>query len=196
MGKFGIVVLGSALLLAGGCAKKDLVKQDEPVTAAAAQPSQTPSSTSTATPAPQQSAPAREEAAKPQTVAGETVSMKDPAVTAAEVKSALEKVYFAFDSYALSEQSRETLYKNAEIIIKKSTAKYTVEGHCDERGSDEYNLALGEKRAKSAFNYLVTLGVPAERLVTVSYGKERPAEPGHDEEAWAKNRRVEFSYAK
>jgi len=112
------------------------------------------------------------------------------------VKSALEKIYFAFDSFALTEQSRETLYKNAEQIIKKSTAKYTVEGHCDERGSDEYNLALGEKRAKSAYNYLITLGVPAERLSTVSFGEERPADPGHDEEAWAKNRRAEFSIAK
>jgi peptidoglycan-associated lipoprotein len=193
MGMFGIVVLGGALLVAGGCAKKDMVKQDEPV-AGTQSPTPAQAAVPKPTPAPAKAAP--EEPARPLPVQGETVSMKEPAVAAPEVKSALEKIYFAFDSFALTEQSRETLYKNAEQIIKKSTAKYTVEGHCDERGSDEYNLALGEKRAKSAFNYLITLGVPAERLTTVSFGEERPADPGHDEEAWAKNRRAEFSITK
>lgn len=192
-GMFGMVVLFGALLMAGGCAKKDLVKQDEPVTVAPAQtPTKAPASQPVAPPAPT----VAEEPAKPQVVQGETVSMKEPAVAPQEVKSELEKIYFAFDSSALSEEARNTLYNNAEKFIKKSAAKYTVEGNCDERGSDEYNLALGEKRAKSAVSYLVTLGVPAERLTVVSYGEERPADPGHDEEAWAKNRRVEFHVAK
>lgn len=187
---YGMVVLCGALLVTGGCAKNDMVKPDQPVTAVPA-PAPTPA------PTPKPAAPpaptAQEESARPQTVQGEAVSMKEPVQVASEVKSALEIIYFNFDSYALSEPSRDTLYKNAEQIIKKSSAKYIVQGHCDERGSDEYNLALGEKRAKSAYNYLITLGVTADRLTTVSYGKERPAVPGHDEAAWAKNRRVEFS---
>ncbi len=187
---YGMVVLCGALLVTGGCAKNDMVKPDQPVTTAPAPapvPAPTPKPATTTAPT------VREESARPQPVQGEAVSMKEPVQTASEVKSALEIIYFNFDSYALSEPSRDTLYKNAEQIIKKSSAKYTVQGHCDERGSDEYNLALGEKRAKSAYNYLITLGVTADRLTTVSYGKERPAEQGHDEAAWAKNRRVEFS---
>jgi peptidoglycan-associated lipoprotein len=106
---------------------------------------------------------------------------------------AFEKIYFDFDSYVLSQQARDVLSKNADLLKNKDTSlKIQIEGNCDERGSDEYNLALGEKRAKSAFNYLVTLGVPAERLSVISYGKEKPVDPGHDEAAWAKNRRDEF----
>ena len=67
-----------------------------------------------------------------------------------------------------------------------------IQGHCDERGTNEYNLALGERRAMAAYNYLVTLGVPGDRLSTISYGEEMPVDPGHNEEAWAKNRRDEF----
>jgi peptidoglycan-associated lipoprotein len=110
------------------------------------------------------------------------------------LKVALDKIYFAFDSDVLTDQSREALYKDAETIIKKTTGKYTLEGHCDERGSDEYNMALGEKRAKAVQKYLLTLGVAPERLSTISFGEEKPAEPGHDEGAWAKNRRVEFNH--
>ena len=75
---------------------------------------------------------------------------------------------------------------------KNSALKVRIEGHCDERGSDEYNLALGERRAKAAMNYLVTLGIADKRLSVISYGKEKPVDPGHDEAAWAKNRRAEF----
>jgi peptidoglycan-associated lipoprotein len=71
-----------------------------------------------------------------------------------------------------------------------------IQGNCDERGSDEYNLALGERRAKVAMDYLATLGVPAERLSIISYGKEKPVDPGHDEAAWAKNRRDDFAIIK
>jgi len=85
------------------------------------------------------------------------------------------------------------LYKNAELLLKvQPDAKVKIEGHCDERGSAEYNLALGERRAKSAMQYLVTLGVKADRVSIISYGKEKPAVDGHDDAAWAKNRRAEF----
>ena len=95
-------------------------------------------------------------------------------------------------SFILSPPSRETLTKNSKWLLKNGRVKIQIEGHCDERGSDEYNLALGEKRAKSAMNYLVTLGVPADQLSVISFGKEKPADPGHTEAAWAKNRRAAF----
>jgi peptidoglycan-associated lipoprotein len=99
-------------------------------------------------------------------------------------------VYFGFDSYVLTTESGMTL----QATLKKLTSRPSIqiEGHCDEQGSSEYNLALGEKRAKAAQNYLVTLGYPADKITTISYGKERPAEQGHDEAAWAKNRRDEL----
>ncbi|MDU0458609.1 MAG: peptidoglycan-associated lipoprotein Pal [Geobacteraceae bacterium] len=105
----------------------------------------------------------------------------------------LEKIHFDFDSYLLDYAARDTLSKNAEYLLKKNTAvKIQIEGHCDEHGSDEYNLALGEKRAQAAFNYLETLGVPSARLSVISYGKEMPLNNGHDEAVWAQNRRAEF----
>ncbi|HXT71768.1 MAG TPA: OmpA family protein [Vicinamibacterales bacterium] len=81
---------------------------------------------------------------------------------------------------------------NAEVMKKYSTWIVTIEGHCDERGTAEYNLALGDRRAIAAKNYMVTLGVPAERLRTVSYGNEFPFDPAHDESAWKQNRRAHF----
>ena len=86
----------------------------------------------------------------------------------------------------------EALNNNAELMKKYSTWIVTIEGHADERGTAEYNLALGERRALAARNYLVSLGIPADRLRTVSYGKEFPFEPGHDEGSWSKNRRAHF----
>jgi peptidoglycan-associated lipoprotein len=82
--------------------------------------------------------------------------------------------------------------ENAKIVSNHPSLKIQIEGHCDERGSNEYNLALGERRATSAKLYLIKLGVPENRLSTISYGEERPLDPGHNEEAWAKNRRCHF----
>jgi len=108
-------------------------------------------------------------------------------------RAALEKIHFDFDSYLLSSAARDTLSNNAEYLMKKNTAiKIQIEGHCDEQGSDVYNLALGERRAQAAFDYLKTLGVPAARLSVISYGEEMPLYAEHDETAWAENRRAEF----
>ncbi len=104
----------------------------------------------------------------------------------------IKPVFYAFDSAELSPEAVSTLKANADVIRKYSTWKITIEGHCDERGTAEYNLALGERRAVAARTYLVTLGIPADRIQTVSYGKEFPFDPGHTEEAWAKNRRGQF----
>lgn len=106
--------------------------------------------------------------------------------------SPLQPVFFALDSAELSPEAQATLQANAEILRKYDSWQITIEGHCDERGSAEYNLALGERRARAARDYLVSLGIPATRLRTVSYGKEFPFDPGHNEEAWAKNRRAHF----
>jgi peptidoglycan-associated lipoprotein len=104
----------------------------------------------------------------------------------------LADIHFAYDSAALSDEARATLERHALWLQNRREAKVTVEGHCDERGTVEYNLALGEQRARAARDYLVSLGVAAARLRTVSYGKERPLDPGNTAEAWAKNRRAHF----
>ncbi len=106
--------------------------------------------------------------------------------------SPLRPVFFALDSDELDGPARTILNEDAQVLQKYGTWVVTIEGHADERGSAEYNLALGERRALAAKNYLVSLGIPTERLRTVSYGKEFPFDPGHDESAWAKNRRAHF----
>jgi len=104
----------------------------------------------------------------------------------------LSDAYFDFDSYALSSEAKGTLEENAKQLKASTAGSVTIEGHCDERGTKAYNLALGEKRANAAKDYLVALGISGSRINTVSYGKERPFDDGHDESAWAKNRRAHF----
>lgn len=106
--------------------------------------------------------------------------------------SPLKPVFYELDSAELSGEAQRTLQENAQILRKFNTWQITIEGHCDERGTAEYNLALGERRANTARDYLVSLGIPAARVKTVSYGKEFPFDPGHNESAWAKNRRAHF----
>ena len=106
--------------------------------------------------------------------------------------SPLKPVFFDLDSADLSPAAKSALDENAGVLKKYGTWVLTIEGHCDERGTPEYNLALGERRAVAARTYLVALGVGADRLRTVSYGKEFPFDAGHDEAAWAKNRRAHF----
>ena len=110
----------------------------------------------------------------------------------APAKAILAPIYFDFDKSNLKPDATATLDKNAEWLSKNPTAKIRIEGNCDERGTNEYNMALGERRANSAKQYLLKLGVSADRLTTVSYGEEKPVDPGHDEAAWAKNRRDDF----
>jgi peptidoglycan-associated lipoprotein len=105
----------------------------------------------------------------------------------------LADVHFDYDQADLREGDRAILAKDAEVLKKYDFLRVTVEGHCDERGSVEYNLALGEKRSKAAFDYLVSLGVPGERLKTVSFGKEFPLCQQSSEECWARNRRGHFT---
>ena len=101
-------------------------------------------------------------------------------------------IHFDYDKYNLKPEAQEILKNGAPAYLKYRDYKLVVEGHCDERGTDEYNLALGEKRATEAANYLSDLGIEKERIKTISYGKEMPLDKGHDEAAWAKNRRAHF----
>jgi peptidoglycan-associated lipoprotein len=103
-----------------------------------------------------------------------------------------EDIYFEFDSSALLPTAQETLSKKADYMLANNGVAVTIEGNCDERGTDAYNLALGERRADSAKAFLVNLGVNASQITTISYGEERPVDKGHNEEAWAKNRRDHF----
>ena len=104
----------------------------------------------------------------------------------------LERVYFSFDQFTLTNKARRVLDANAIILKSSPTLKVSIEGHCDSRGSDEYNLALGERRTHVVKNYLVSLGVASDRLKTISYGEELPADSAMTETAWAMNRRTEF----
>ncbi len=102
----------------------------------------------------------------------------------------LDDVYFGYDQYTLSQTALNILAKNVETLKSNPQVVVQIEGHADERGTVEYNLALGQKRASVVRNYLIAAGINSSRIFTISYGKERPVDPGHNEEAWAKNRRA------
>ncbi len=106
--------------------------------------------------------------------------------------AALATVYFEFNDFSLSGQAKAILAQNAAWLMNNAQRDVIIEGHCDERGTDEYNVALGERRANSVKRYLISLGVNGAQLSTISFGEERPALQGHTEESWAKNRRAEF----
>jgi len=126
-------------------------------------------------------------------VANATKAPEEATIKPASAPS-LEPVYFDTDQAVLRTDARASLAARAEAIQQHpELGVVTIQGHCDERGSDEYNLALGERRAAAVKHYLVDLGVPASRLETVTYGEGRPAVPGHDETAWRHNRRSELS---
>jgi peptidoglycan-associated lipoprotein len=106
--------------------------------------------------------------------------------------SPLRPLFFELDSSDVSAEGQKVMQDNAAVLKKYPGMQITIEGHCDERGTAEYNLALGERRALAAKNYLVSLGIPADKIKTVSYGKEFPFDPGHDDAAWRNNRRAHF----
>ncbi len=118
------------------------------------------------------------------------VAKKEPGIEGVVLESNLLKdIYFDFDKYDIRPGDAEILKANAALLMRQPTVKIQIEGHCDERGTTEYNLALGERRANGAKKYLISLGMSPDRISTISYGKEKPLDPGHHEEAWAKNRR-------
>ena len=181
----GLLILAALLLMsAGACTKKT------PPVARPIPPPPPPTAVApTKPPAPAE--PVKEPTMVP---AAPITEDKVGALTLDEINrnSPLKPVFFDYDRTDISAEAQRILDANAEVLKKNATWVITIEGHCDERGTAEYNLALGERRAVAAQSYLVALGIPASRVKIVSYGKEFPFDPGHDEAAWAKNRRAHF----
>ncbi len=157
--------------------------------------------------APVTNPPAFESKPQPAERVDETKSFKEAEVPAENLRESasslaeklntqgvLQAIRFDFDKYDLKPEAIRTLGDNASKIKQYAQFKVRVEGNCDERGTVEYNLALGEKRARAGRDYLVSLGIPTQRLRIISYGKERPADQGHNEDAWSKNRRDDFVF--
>jgi len=117
----------------------------------------------------------------------------DDNIPMADAGSVLKDINYAFDSYAIDATARAVLDANSSYLAENTGVKVQVEGHCDERGTNEYNMVLGANRAKAAYDYLRAKGIDAARLSTVSYGEELPLDPAHNEVAWAKNRRAHFA---
>jgi peptidoglycan-associated lipoprotein len=170
-------------------------------TGAAACGGKTPPVARPAPPPPTTSTASARPPAPPEPVAEPTVVPPEPvpsdAISSASLddlnrSSPLKPVFFEYDSAELATVAQAALTENATVLKKYPSWTITIEGHCDERGTAEYNLALGERRAVAARAYLVSLGIPADRLRTVSYGKEFPFDSGHDDSAYAKNRRAHF----
>jgi len=146
--------------------------------------------------APEEAPPASVQPVPEPVVALPPVAREDPIASASlddlNRNSPLKPAFFDLDSSELNAEGQTTLTENAGVLKRFPGWAITIEGHCDERGTAEYNLALGERRAIAARAYLISLGIAADRLRTVSYGKEFPFDPGHDESAFAKNRRAHF----
>lgn len=173
-----------ALLSVGACAKKK-----PPVARPAPPPPSAGSPTGARPPAPPE--PVQEPQPVPaEPIASDSLSTSD--IDTLNRNSPFEAVFYGLDQDTIDQTGQQALNGNAELMKKYPSWIVTIEGHSDERGTAEYNLALGERRALAARNYLVSLGIPADRFRTVSYGKEFPFEPGHDEGSWSKNRRAHF----
>jgi peptidoglycan-associated lipoprotein len=169
------IVFVFSLTIFTGCAeKKATVKEG----ATQEQQATTAQSTTTVT----------QPAAKATTDKEQTAKVQAASTTEASIGD----IYFDFDKYNIRPDAREILKANADLFLKNGAAAIVIEGNCDERGTAEYNMALGERRAREVKKYLVNLGVKDSRMKTISYGKERPFDTAHNDEAWAKNRRAHF----
>ncbi len=177
-----LVLLG---LAAAGCGKKQPALQPAPPPVAATPPGVTPPRPPAPPQRVEESLPVPQEPLSEDSIANRSLDDLNR-------DSPFRPVYFPLDSSDLDDQGRMVASANAAILKRYPTWVLTLEGHCDERGTSEYNLALGERRAVAVKTYLVSLGIPQDRLRTVSYGKEFPFDPGHDEAAWSKNRRAHF----
>jgi peptidoglycan-associated lipoprotein len=172
---FTILILCIVLIMTG-CPKKTVVKEEPSIKKEEAAKAKTE--------------PPAKEKAKGEFEKG-LVAKKTPGIEGVVFESSLLKdIHFDFDRYDIRPGDASMLKENAELLKKYPKVKIQIEGHCDERGTNEYNLALGERRANSTKNYLTSLGISSERISTISYGEERPLDPGHNEEAWTKNRRA------
>jgi peptidoglycan-associated lipoprotein len=171
------VVILSVMFFTVSCAKKVVQNEPEPMTQ------------SEVSKASEKSAMEAEQAKRSQE---DRLRAEAAAREATQKAFVNEIIHFSFDSALLSDQAQQILNHKADYLRTNSGVTVTVEGHCDERGTDAYNIALGERRAESVKNFLVDLGISTNRLNTVSYGEERPIAMGQDEASWAKNRRAQF----
>jgi peptidoglycan-associated lipoprotein len=202
------LVLCFSVAFLTGCAKKSTLKEQAVVTQEQKPAAEAPAVAAPAATAQDDSA-ARERALREQALRDEAAAReaaeraakeaadrakKEAAAKAAAILKELQipDIFFDYDKYNLKPLAQSTLKDGAPAYLKYRDYKLVVEGHCDERGTAEYNLALGEKRAVEAAKFLADLGIEKERIKTISYGKEMPLDPGHDEAAWAKNRRAHF----
>ena len=179
-----VLVLLSLTAAAAGCAKKQPPPLAQPAPPAGGLPGNNvpppPPPTTEALPVPPE----------PLAIAEDGISARS--IEDLNRDSPFKPAYFPLDSAELDDDGRAVVTANAAVMRKYPTWMITVEGHCDERGTAEYNLALGERRAVAVKTYLLSLGIPGDRVRIVSYGKEFPFDPGHDERAWASNRRAHF----
>jgi peptidoglycan-associated lipoprotein len=182
-GNVFLLAVFSAALAFGGCSSKTAEPEVASVEAPPSKPAQTAESKKQVTSAP----------VKSEGTASSLDALQRGESTATPASSPLKDVYFDFDSYALRADARETLKANAQWLKANPAAQVQIEGHCDERGTTEYNLALGAKRAQSVKDYLVSLGAVADRLTTISYGEEIPLCREQSDECWQKNRRARFA---
>lgn len=182
--KHRLVAFVVCLTLAAACGGK------KPPVARPTTPPPPPPTTMPKPPEPPEPVPEAAPIPREPTITDDSLASKDLDVI--NKNSPFQPVFFALDSSDVDQAGQQVLNANADILRKYPSWTITIEGHCDERGTAEYNLALGERRALAAKTYLVSLGVPADRLRTVSYGKEFPFDPGHNEEAWSRNRRAHF----
>jgi peptidoglycan-associated lipoprotein len=181
MSSLRYTLIAAVLVAAAACHKTPKVEPVAPTVEAAPPPAPAPPPPARAPePVPVPPEPPREDAVS-------STSLDD-----LNRNSPLRPAFFGLDSSEIDPTAKSVLDGNAALLRQNPTWIITIEGHCDERGTAEYNLALGERRAGAALTYLQSLGIPASRLKTVSYGKEFPFDPGHDDTSWAKNRRAHF----
>ncbi len=198
-----LAFVGSSFIFVSGCAKKQMqVSEGAQPTAQETQPGEqkvTDEAAKAAAEEAKQKEAAEAEAAR-RAEAERQAKMKAEAeaqkLIDEKVAFEAEKIYFAFDKADLSPEAQMTLKKKADWLSQRPQYSVRIEGNCDERGTNEYNLALGERRANAAMKFLATLGIAESRMSTISFGEERPIDPGHNEAAWAKNRRDEFKLIK
>ncbi len=171
-----IAMLSTIFILLAGCAKKELVSES----------SEQPQNEM------------KQEAAKPNVPVTEEKAVQPASESGQKIAATaeLKDIHFDFDKYNLRPEDRAILSTHADWLLKNADYKVKIEGNCDERGTEEYNMALGQRRADEAKEYLLNMGIAKKRISTISYGKDRPLDPGHDEEAWAKNRRDDFVLSK
>ena len=191
IGIFIVLIFGLTIL--NGCAEKKSVVTNSVAQEKEVAPAQTAAQTTNAsrlsdTANPNNTINPNDSTNQNNTARGQSASVE----TTATAESSVHDINFDFDSSIISPDAREILKVNADFLLKKRVSTIVIEGHCDERGTAEYNMALGQRRAQETKKYLVNLGIKESIIRTISYGAERPLDPNNTEEAWAKNRRVHF----